>query len=168
MTRSTRPASSRLATRAEAVKALGLPSPRALDRLIEKGAPGPAPGKRGTRRYDVAAMQAWKAQRATEQRPTLDLTQARAKLATTQEKLAALKVRELRGTLIRRTDALEVQRAIATATRTSLLAVPRRAVLAGVPREHEPVLTRLVKDALRELSEVQTFEDLTRRGEADA
>ncbi|MGE0450214.1 MAG: hypothetical protein AB7Q29_11600 [Vicinamibacterales bacterium] len=156
----------RLATRQEAVQALGLRSVRALERLLEKGAPGPRPGKPGSRRYDVAAIAAWREQRAAQTRPTVDLSAARARLAVTQERLAALKVRELRGLLIRRLEAAAALTAIIAAARASLLAVPRRAVLAGLPREHEPLVRQLVTDALRELSETRTLDALSTRAEA--
>ena len=99
-----------LSTRAEAVAALGLPSPRALDRLIERGAPGPRPGKRGTGRYDVAAIEAWRTARQARLSPGLDLTTERAKLAKVQRQLTSLKLREARGELVRAKDAADVQR----------------------------------------------------------
>jgi phage terminase Nu1 subunit (DNA packaging protein) len=157
----------RLATRQEAVKALGLASPRALDRLIERGAPGPRPGKPGGRRYDVAAIAAWRDARAARQRPTLDLALERAKLAQVQRALASLKLREARGELIRAKDAADVLRGIVAAARAQLLSVPRRAVLAGLPREHEPAIRRLIVEALRELSEARTLAELARPANTD-
>lgn len=156
----------RLSTRAEAVHALGLSSPRALDRLIERGAPGPKPGKRGAARYDVEAIAAWRSQRQARTQPTLDLALERAKLARVQTQLTALKVREARGELVKAADAERVLRAITVAAKTQLLAVPRRAVLAGLPRTHEPLVKRLITDALRELADVRTLRELTDRGEA--
>ena len=151
-----------LSTRAQAVQALGLPSPRALDRLIERGAPGPHPGKRGGPRYDVAAIDAWRQARDARQRPTLDLSLERALLARAQRQLVNLKLREARGELIRAREAADVQRAIAGAARVQLLTVPRRAVLAGLPREHEPLVKRLIVEALRDLAEVRTVAELPR------
>lgn len=150
----------KLSTRAQAVKALGLPSSRALDKLIEKGAPAPAPGKRGSARYDVAAIEAWRLARRARVRPVLDLATERAALANVQTKLARLKLREARGELVKAADAEEVLRLIATATRAAVLAIPRRAVLAGVPREHEATLKALVTEALRDLSETKTLAGL--------
>lgn len=152
----------RLATRAEAVAALGLASPRALDKLIERGAPAPQPGKRGSRRYDVAAIDAWRKARQTRTQPALDLAAERAKLARVQRQLTTLRLREARGELIRAKAVVEVQRAIAGAVKAQLLAVSRRAVLAGLPRDHEPLIRRLVVEALRELSEVRTIATLSR------
>jgi phage terminase Nu1 subunit (DNA packaging protein) len=154
--------SRKLSTRAEAVAALELPSPRALDRLVERGAPAPRPGKRGTRRYDVAAIDGWRRERQARQRPALDLATERAKLARVQRELTTLKLREARGELIRATDAVDVQRAIATAAKVQLVAVSRRAVLAGLPREHEPLVKRLITEALRDLSAVKTIAALDR------
>lgn len=154
---------STLATRAEAVKALGLASPRALDKLIERGAPSPRPGKRGTKRYDVAAIAAWRDARTARTQPTYDLALERAKLARVQRQLAELKVKEARGSLIRAVDAEHVQRSIAAAVKAQLLAVPRRAVLGGLPREHEPLVRSLIVEALRELSEVRTVAALEER-----
>jgi phage terminase Nu1 subunit (DNA packaging protein) len=158
----------KLATRSEAVKALGLDSPRALDRLIERGAPAPLPGKRGGARYDVQAIEAWRAARKARTAPALDLATERAALARVQRQLAHLKLREARGELIRSADAAAAQRATAGAVRAQLLAVPRRAVLAGLPREHEPLVKRLIAEALRELSEVRTLAGLTQRDTEDA
>ena len=157
-----------LVTRAEAVKALGLPSARALDRLIERGAPGPKPGKRGSPRYDVAAIESWRTTRQARTRPTLDLTIERAKLARVQRQLTTLKVRELRGELIREKDAAAVLRAIAGAAKAQLLAVPRRCVLEGVPRDVEPVIKRLIVEALRELAELRTLSALDTTPDEDA
>jgi phage terminase Nu1 subunit (DNA packaging protein) len=152
-----------LSTRSEAVAALGLPSPRALDRLIERGAPAPKPGKRGSKRYDVAAIATWRDARQARTQPTYDLTLERAKLARVQRQLAELKVQEARGSLIRAVDAEHVQRSIAAAVKSQLLAVPRRAVLGGLPREHEPLVRTLIVEALRELSEVRTVAALEER-----
>ena len=149
-----------LSTRAEAVAALGLESPRALDRLIEKGAPGPAPGKRGGARYDVAAIRQWQAGRKVRTRPALDLAAERAALAHTQNQLATLKLREARGELVTASDAERALRAIVTATKAQLLSVPRRAVLAGVPRDCEPIIKQLLVEALRDLAEVRTLRGL--------
>jgi phage terminase Nu1 subunit (DNA packaging protein) len=146
-----------LSTRREAVAALGLPSARALDRLIERGAPLPTPGKRGTARYDVPAIKAWRDAREARRRPTLDLTTERAKLARVQTQLTTLKLQEARGELVKATIAIDVQRSVAGAVRSQLLAVPRRAVLEGLPRVHEPIVRRLIVAALRELSEVRTM-----------
>ena len=160
---------SRLATRAEAVKALRLDSARALDRLIERGAPGPRPGKRGSRRYDVPAIRAWRTQREARTRPALDLATERAALAHVQTSLTKLKLREARGELVKAVDAERVLRAIATAAKTELLSVSRRAVLAGLPREHEALVRRLVTEALRELSEARSLralEDVREREDA--
>jgi phage terminase Nu1 subunit (DNA packaging protein) len=153
----------KLATRSETVAALGLPSPRALDRLIERGAPPPKPGKRGSRRYDVAAIVKWRDERQARLTPTYDLVAERAKLARVQRQLAELKVKEARGQLIRAADAEHVQRSIAAAVRAQLLAVPRRAVLGGLPREHEALVRGLIVEALRELSEVRTVAALEER-----
>jgi phage terminase Nu1 subunit (DNA packaging protein) len=150
----------RLSTRAEAVKALNLQSARALDRLIERGAPAPKPGKRGGRRYDVEAIEAWRAQRLARAKPVLDLTTERARLARAQRKLTTLKLRELRGALIRVKDAERVQAAIAGAAKTQLLAVPRRCVLDGLPREHEALVHKHITQALRELSEIRMIAEL--------
>lgn len=157
----------RLATRAEAVKALGLASPRALDKLIERGAPRPRPGKRGTRRYDVDAIRQWREKRQARTKPTLDLAVERAKLAKVQRQLTTLKLREARGELIRAKDAAQAQRTIGAAVKASLLAVPRRAILVGLPREHEPVIRRLITEALRELSQVQTIAALAAKSTED-
>ena len=151
-----------LRTRAEAVRLLGLRSARALDKLVERGAPGPQPGKRGTARWDVEAIQAWRADREARLRPTIDLSLERAKLARVQRQLTALKLREARGELIRAKDAADVQRSIVASARAQLLAVPRRAVLDGLPREHEGLVRRLVVEALRDLSEVRSLRDLRR------
>lgn len=151
----------KLATRAEAVAALSLPSPRALDKLIERGAPAPAPGKRGTARYDVAAIRKWQEARQDRQRPILDLAAERAQLARVQTELTTLKLHEARGELVKAADAERVLRAIATSTKTAILSVPRRAVLTGLPREHEPLIRRLLTESLRELSEVRTLRGLS-------
>ena len=150
----------RLSTRAEAVTALSLASPRALDRIIEKGAPAPAPGKRGTARYDVPALRAWMKARGAKAAPALDLATERARLAHVQADLTTLKLREARGELVKASDAERVQRAALAAVRGQLLAVPRRCVLAGVPRVHEPAIKRLITEALRELSAVRTLAEL--------
>ncbi len=149
-----------LSTRAEVVKALGLASARALDRLVERGAPPPAPGKRGTARYDVDAIRKWQEKRTTKRQPMFDLVRERARLAHVQVELTELKVREIRGELVRAADAERVQRAMAAAVRAQLLAVPRRCVLDGMPRRHERVVKRLITEALRELSTVRTLADL--------
>lgn len=153
----------KLVTRAEAIEALGLPSAKALDRLLEKGAPGPAPGKRGAPRYDVAAILAWREDRQAKSKPTLDLTTERAALARVQRLLTQVKLRQAKGELIRASEAAVVQQAIAGAVKTSLLAVPRRAVLAGLPGEHEALVKRLIVEALRELAEVRTAAGLEER-----
>lgn len=150
----------KLSTRAEAIKALGLPSARALDKLLERGAPAPKPGKKGSRRYDVAAIEAWRAERKTRTQPVLDLSAERARLARVQRKLTTLKLRELRGALVRVKDAERVQVAIAGAVKTQLLAVPRRCVLDGLPREYEALVHKHITQALRELSEIRTLADL--------
>lgn len=150
----------KLATRAEAVERLGLPSARALDRLIERGAPGPAPGKKGSGRYDVAAIQAWMTARQARVKPTLDLAAERAKLARVQRQLTTLKLREHRGDVVRAKDALLAYQAIAGAVRVQLLAVPRNAVLGGLPREHEALVKRLIVQALRDLSDIRTMAQL--------
>lgn len=157
----------RLATRAEAVAALGLASPRALDKLIERGAPGPRPGKRGTRRYDVPAIEAWRLARQARTRPTLDLAAERAKLARVQRQVATLRYREARGELVRAKDVLQGQRGIAGAVKAALMSVSRRAVLAGLPQEHEPLIRRLVVEALRELSGLRTAAALSRTADAE-
>jgi len=149
------------------VAALSLESPRALDRLIERGAPGPRPGKPGAARYDVPAIATWRRARAARTRPTLDLCAERAKLARVQRKLTELKLREARGEFIRAKDVASAQRAIAAAAKASLLAVPRRAVLAGLPREHEALVKQLITEALRELAQVQTVAGLNTKGTAD-
>jgi phage terminase Nu1 subunit (DNA packaging protein) len=151
-----------LATRA--VTALVLSTARALDKLLERGAPGPAPGsKRGGRRYDVAAIATWRAERQARLQPTYDLSAERAQLARVQRQLVELKVREARGQLIRAADAEHVQRSIAAAVKAQLLAVPRRAVLGGLPREHELLVRTLIVEALRELSEIRTLAALEER-----
>ena len=48
------------------------------------------------------------------------------------------------------------QRGIVAAAKNQLLSVPRRAVLAGLPREHEPLVRQLIVDALRELAAIGT------------
>lgn len=156
-------AKTELATRAEAVKALGLPSPRALDRLIERGAPGPAPGKKGGRRYNVAAIQKWRTAREARKAPMLDLTTERAKLARVQRKLTSIRLQEARGVLVNASRVADAQRAIYAAAKSELLAVSHRAVLAGMPAEYEPLIKRLIRDALKELSEIPTLQALTKR-----
>lgn len=146
----------KLSTIAEAVAALGLESQRQLHRLIEAGAPKPAPGARGSRRYDIAAIAAWRNARDKRQRPTLDLAAERAKLARSQRRFTDLKYREARGELVRLRDVIAAERECSGAVRSELMAVSRRAVLAGLPLEHEPLVRRLVIEALRELSETRT------------
>lgn len=162
----------RLVTRADAVAALGLSSPRALDKLIERGAPAPLPGKRGTARYDVAAIEAWRQARQSKLKPALDLSTERAKLAKVQRQFTALKLREARGHLVATKDADAVQRAIAVAVKTQLLAVPRQALLSGLPRAYEALVRRLIVEALRELSEIRTLDKLLEKsndaGDEDA
>lgn len=152
----------KLATRAEVIEALGLDSPRRLDKMIERGAPGPAPGKKGTRRYDLDALRTWMEERRARMQPVLDLNAERAKLARVQRQLARLKVHAMRKTLVPEKDVVSGWRAVLGATRAQLLAVPRQAVLSGLPREHEPLVKRLITDALRELSEVQSIEQLSK------
>ncbi len=161
-------AKTELVTRAQAVLLLELPSARALDRLIERGAPGPAPGKKGSKRYDVPAIERWREERKKRLAPTLDLSVERAKLARVQRKLTSLKLREARGELVRSRDVADIQRAVAAAVKTELLAVPRRAVLAGLPREHEALMKRLIVDALREVSNIRTIADLTKKASAES
>ena len=152
-------------TRSEAVSALGLRGPRDLDKLVERGAPAPRPGKRGSARYDLRAIVAWRQARATSAGPALsDLATERAALARVQRELSVLRLQAARGELIQAKDAAEATRAIVVATRTQLLSVPRRCVLAGLPLEHEPTIKRLITEALRELSEVRTVGELERVG----
>lgn len=161
------PDEQRLATRAEAVAALGLASSRVLDRLIERGAPGPQPGKKGTRRYDVAAIRTWMAARQARTKPTVDLSSERAKLAKVQRQISTLKLSEMRGDLVRIKEVEDVQRTIAGAVRAQMLAVPRQAVLGGLPIEHEPLVRRLITEALRDLATATTIEQLRRRSRED-
>lgn len=146
----------RLSTLAGAVAALSLPSPRALHRLIERGAPGPKPGKRGSARYDVAAIDAWRRARESKNQPTMDLAVERTKLTRLQTRLVSLKLRQASGELIPSKVAVDVLGAMAGAVRAQVLAVPRRAVLDGLPREYEPLMKRLLTEALRELADART------------
>jgi phage terminase Nu1 subunit (DNA packaging protein) len=149
----------KLSTRAEAVKALGT-SARGLDRMIERGAPGPKPGRPGSKRYDVPAIKAWRAERAARVKPNTDLAHERALLCRVQRTFATLKVRQAKGELVRGEDAEAILRALIVATKTALLAVPRRCVLAGLPREHEALAKREIVQALRDLAEVKTLRGL--------
>lgn len=146
-----------LATRAEAVTALGLRSPRHLDKLIERGAPGPAPGKKGTARYDVEALRAWVEDRRARVKPMDVLLAERAKQAKLDTQMKRLRLREANQELVPASRAVDVQRAIAGAVRAQVLAVPRRAVIAGLPQEFEPLIRRLLHEALSELAEIQTL-----------
>lgn len=141
--------SKRLATRAEAARALNIPV-RSLDRLVEKGAPvEPGAG----RRYSIPALRAWRAARTASQATVADLTLQRAKLAAAQRRLATLRYRRERGELLRRADVVAEGQGVMRVLRARLLALPRAAVQAGgVPLELEPVLRRIVVEALRELA----------------
>lgn len=66
--------------------------------------------------------------------------------------LAELRYEREAGRLISVEEVEAAQRAVATAAKAALLAVPKRAVLAGLPREHEPLVARLITEALRELA----------------
>ncbi len=141
-------------TLGDAVIALGLPSPRALHRLIESGAPGPSPGKRGSQRYDVAAIAEWRKQRdERRRRPDTQLTVERIKDLKLGRQLKSLELRERRGQLISSKDAEAVLQTMVGAVRAEFLSLSRRAVLAGLPREYEPVVRKLIVEALRELFE---------------
>ncbi|MEP7307651.1 MAG: hypothetical protein ABJA98_19280 [Acidobacteriota bacterium] len=152
------------ATHAEAVAALKLPSPRALERLIERGAPGPIPGKRGTPKYDVPAIEAWRQERQQRLKPGADLSAARAKLAGKQTEWISLKLREAKGRVVRVKDVEHALLTILTAFRAEILSVSRRAVLAGLPLEHEALIRSLNIQALQDLSEVRTASALLARG----
>ena len=55
---------------------------------------------------------------------------------------------------------VRAERNIVAATKTQLLAVARRAVLAGLPRTHEPLVKRFITEALRELADIRTVAGL--------
>ncbi len=141
-----------LSTRAQAVKALKLASPRALDRLIEKGAPGPRAGKPGSKRYDVEAIQKWRAERKARVKPTLDLQAERAQLAQAQRRLTNLKIRQLRGLLVSKeaVSLLDGQRQ--ASVRAAILRLPSDAVQRGIPVLHEPILRDLAEGVLAALA----------------
>lgn len=141
-----------LSTLPEAVERLGLRGPKALYRLIEKGAPKPRAGKRGSARYDVEAIKAWREARATRVAPTLDLQAERARLARVQRHLTTLKIRQLRGELIQREAASLALDRIRGSMRAAILRLPTDAIQRGVPTEFEAVLRDLVDGALTTLA----------------
>lgn len=145
-------------TRSGAARALGI-TPATLDRWVDRGAPKRR-GKRGGRLYDVVAVRKWRRDRDAKRQPVLDLAHERAALARVQRELTELKVREARAELVKADDVERVQRAALAAVRAQLLAVPRRCVLAGLPRSHEPLVKRHITEALRELSALRTLADL--------
>jgi phage terminase Nu1 subunit (DNA packaging protein) len=151
-TRKPKPPAVKLATRAEAVAALGLPSPRALDKLVEKGAPRPAPGRKGSARYDVEAIKAWRQARQEKNQPTLDLTMERALLARAQRRLAVLRTRKLRGELVLREAADAALSTMQAGARAAILRLPTDALQRGVPREHEALLRELCEGVLNSLA----------------
>lgn len=158
----------RLRTLPEAVAELGLPSSRALHKLVERGAPGPAPGKRGGARWDVEAIEAWRRARETKNQPQTDLAIERVKLTRMQTRLVSLKLRQASGELIASKVAVDVLGAMVGAIRAQILAVPRRLVLDGLPRDFEPLAKRALNEALRELSDRRTVDALKQAPEATA
>jgi phage terminase Nu1 subunit (DNA packaging protein) len=141
-----------LFTRAEAVAALGLRSAKALDRLIEKGAPKPRPGKRGSARYDVEAIKKWREERQARVAPTLDLQAERARLARAQRRLTILKIRQLRGALIPRDAVVLLDAKRQASVRSAVLRLPTEALQRGVPAEHEALLRELAENVLTTLA----------------
>lgn len=152
MSRAAQAPREKLGTRAEAVKALGLASPRALDRLIEKGAPGPKPGKRGSRRYDIEAICAWREARRERVKPTLDLATERAQLAQAQRRLTNLKIRQLRGLLVSKEAVALLDAQRQASVRAAILRLPSDAVQRGIPVQHEPILRDLAEGVLAALA----------------
>jgi phage terminase Nu1 subunit (DNA packaging protein) len=139
-----------LKTRAEAAKALKI-APRALDRAIERGAPGPVAGRRGTRRYPVAALRRWLvAREQPEDSGRPNLTAERARLVGVQRELAELKLAIASGKLIDRAAEDRRDFEIARTVRDSILNVPDRiaselAAESDAARVHERLTAELTK-----------------------
>ncbi len=141
----------RLETRAGAAVALGIP-PRALDRLLERGAPPPKAGPRGSKRYDVAAIAKWRDERQARIKPALDLAVERAKLARAQRQKLGLEMRVRRGALVSRHDAEELWRGHVLRARARLLQIPAQARVRGVPPAAVAIVDELIRGALEALS----------------
>ena len=138
-----------LLTRSAAAKALGI-TPTALSRLVERGCPVArrASSKGKPALYDVAAIRAWRAERLTHvPAPAPGRERKDAALA----ELAEIRVAKARGELILASEAIAVARDLAETVKAAVLAVPRRAVLAGLPQEHEARVKALLIEALRGL-----------------
>ncbi len=140
----------------------------AVRKAIATGRLGRGVGERDGRPAIVdveAARTEWSANRSRP-RPARAPRAARAdgSLADWQRQIAAERCRRLKlendrrdGQLLPVDQVERAHKAVAAATRASLLAVPRRAVLAGLPKEHEPLVRQLVTEALRELSAIGTM-----------
>lgn len=146
-----------LVTRTDAARALGV-SVRALDRLVERGAPGPRPGPRGGPRYDLEAIRSWQNERAEQHRPVMGLAEERARLAAAQTALTEVRRAILAGDLIDRRREEQRDFTLGRTIRDSVLAIPSR-VAALLAAESDPevvdrLLTEELRSALTALAEV--------------
>ena len=148
-----------LATLTEAVARLGLRGPKQLYRLIEKGAPKPRAGKRGSARYDVEAIRVWMERRQERNQPALDLQAERAKLARVDRHLKSLRIRQLKGVLIPRESTDLIYSRVQASVRAAVLRLPVDAIQRGIPGDYEETLREIAEGILASLT-AATWEDV--------
>jgi phage terminase Nu1 subunit (DNA packaging protein) len=152
-------------TRSQFAKRIGV-HPAQAGRWIKLGMPIQPDGRIDpaeaeawlTRSVDPGAREAAQARRqaAEPEEPILDLSQARARLATAQYEFQEMKNARLRGELLPRSIVERYMAAQIASTKSKLLAIPTKGtpILVGMsnPLEVHAKLTDLVHEALRELS----------------
>lgn len=143
-----------LVTRAVLAAALGV-SPNRINKWVADGCPVAVKGVRGhSAYYDLDAVKGWVNARA---RPNGDeaisLAAAKARQATAQAVRYETENLVRAGELLERSKVVEEGRAVLSALKAKLLALPSQAVMHGViAREGETGLKALVIEALRELA----------------
>jgi hypothetical protein len=153
-------------TRAQLADLLGV-SPDHVTRMTSAGMPRirSGSGRGRTSVYDAVAAMAWVRERELGDGPAAkNFRDAYLQALTTK---ANLDIDDRRAQLVRRDVVVDMGTRFVTAAKARLMALPRHATAAGVPRQYETVLDGLVREALRELSRWQTI-DAAERDEVAA
>lgn len=166
---STKPTRSQLLLSRSQLAAVFGVTPQRITIWKSSGMPVADRGARGREsRFDLPAVNGWWLRRELEARgigkgggKPIDLVHERAILARAQAQRVLLDVRTRAKQLLPRDQVVREGQAFVAAVKAKLRALPRRLAQAGlIPRETEPAVAGIVREALEEMSRWKTELDL--------